>query len=144
MLRHLGEQAAAERVETAVREVIAEGDAHDLRPRRQRRAPRAFADAIIERLGATAGAAVLTAPDAGEREAEAQMLLRYRGSEGMLAWAFHRISGVAIWVFILLHVFDIWLVGGEPDAVRRRPEVYASPSGGSARCSSARRSCTTR
>ena len=24
-------------------------------------------------------------------------MLRYRGSEGMLAWAFHRISGVAIW-----------------------------------------------
>ena len=37
------------------------------------------------------------------------MLLRYRGSEGMLAWAFHRVSGVAIWAFILLHVFDIWL-----------------------------------
>ena len=35
------------------------------------------------------------------------MLLRYRGSEGMLAWAFHRISGVAIWAFILLHVLDI-------------------------------------
>ena len=29
----------------------------------------------------------------------------------MLAWAFHRISGVAIWAFILLHVLDIWLVG---------------------------------
>ena len=37
------------------------------------------------------------------------MLFRYRGSEGMLAWAFHRISGVAIWAFILLHVLDIWL-----------------------------------
>ncbi len=42
------------------------------------------------------------------------MLLRYRGSEGMLAWAFHRISGVAIWAFILLHVLDIWLVGANP------------------------------
>ena len=45
------------------------------------------------------------------------MLLRYRGSEGMLAWAFHRISGVAIWAFILLHVLDIWLVGVNPDAL---------------------------
>ena len=26
------------------------------------------------------------------------MLFRYRGSEGMVAWAFHRIAGVAIWV----------------------------------------------
>jgi succinate dehydrogenase/fumarate reductase cytochrome b subunit len=45
------------------------------------------------------------------------MLLRYRGSEGMLAWAFHRISGVAIWAFILLHVLDIWLVGANPASV---------------------------
>ena len=56
MLRHLGEQPAAERVERRSREVIAEGRHTDLRPRRQRRDQR-FADAIIERLGATAGAA---------------------------------------------------------------------------------------
>ena len=36
MLRHLGEQDAAERVETALREVIAEGKDDDLRPRRDR------------------------------------------------------------------------------------------------------------
>ncbi len=40
------------------------------------------------------------------------MLLRYRGREGMLAWAFHRISGVAIWLFVVFHVIDIYLVGG--------------------------------
>jgi len=33
----------------------------------------------------------------------------YRGGEGMLAWAFHRISGIGVWAFVLLHVFDIWL-----------------------------------
>ena len=37
MLRHLGEQAAAERVETAVRDVIAEGRDTHLRPRRRDR-----------------------------------------------------------------------------------------------------------
>ena len=43
------------------------------------------------------------------------MLLRYRGSEGMLAWAFHRISGVAIWAFILLHILDIsWMPERDP------------------------------
>ena len=46
------------------------------------------------------------------------MLFRYRGSEGMLAWAFHRISGVAIWVFIVLHVFDIWLAGADAIVAR--------------------------
>ncbi|HET7829232.1 MAG TPA: succinate dehydrogenase, cytochrome b556 subunit [Candidatus Limnocylindrales bacterium] len=57
------------------------------------------------------------------------MLLRYRGSEGMLAWAFHRISGVAIWAFILLHVLDIWLVGANPALYDEVLQFYASPIG---------------
>src|SRR6478672_3851266 len=56
MLRHLGEQPAAERVEAAVRDVIAEGKAttYDLGGST---GTAGFADAIIERLGASAGAA---------------------------------------------------------------------------------------
>jgi len=57
------------------------------------------------------------------------MLLRYRGGEGMLAWAFHRISGVAIWAFVVLHVIDIYLVGGNPDAYNELLAIYASPIG---------------
>ena len=57
------------------------------------------------------------------------MSLRYRGGEGMLAWAFHRISGVAIWAFILLHVLDIWLVGVNPGLYDEVLKVYASPFG---------------
>jgi succinate dehydrogenase / fumarate reductase cytochrome b subunit len=57
------------------------------------------------------------------------MLLRYRGREGMLAWAFHRISGVAIWAFLLLHVLDIWLVGANPGLYDEVLQVYASPPG---------------
>ena len=57
------------------------------------------------------------------------MLLRYRGSEGMLAWAFHRISGVAIWAFILLHVLDIWLVGVNSDLYDEVLAIYSSPFG---------------
>ncbi len=57
------------------------------------------------------------------------MLLRYRGREGMLAWAFHRISGVAIWLFIVLHVIDIYLVGGDPNAYNTILQVYASTPG---------------
>ncbi len=57
------------------------------------------------------------------------MLLRYRGSEGMLAWAFHRISGIAIWLFILLHVLDIWLVGANPGLYDEVLQIYASPFG---------------
>jgi succinate dehydrogenase / fumarate reductase, cytochrome b subunit len=57
------------------------------------------------------------------------MLLRYRGSEGMLAWAFHRIAGIAIWAFILLHVLDIWLVGANSELYDEVLAVYASPFG---------------
>ena len=57
------------------------------------------------------------------------MLLRYRGSEGMLAWAFHRVSGVAIWAFILLHVLDIWLASVNPSLYDEVLQVYASPFG---------------
>jgi len=57
------------------------------------------------------------------------MLLRYRGGPGMLAWAFHRISGVAIWAFVVLHVIDIYLVGGNPQAYDDLLAIYASPAG---------------
>ncbi len=57
------------------------------------------------------------------------MLLRYRGGEGMLAWAFHRISGVAIWLFVVLHVIDIFLVGAAPDAYDTLLFIYATPPG---------------
>ena len=72
------------------------------------------------------------------------MLLRYRGSEGMLAWAFHRISGVAIWLFILLHVLDIWLAGVDPQLYDDVCRSTRARSAGSLERSSARRSCTTR
>ncbi|HEU5202968.1 MAG TPA: succinate dehydrogenase, cytochrome b556 subunit [Candidatus Limnocylindrales bacterium] len=57
------------------------------------------------------------------------MLLRYRGGEGMLAWAFHRISGVAIWAFLVLHVVDIFLVGAAPDTYDTLLAIYAHPIG---------------
>ena len=57
------------------------------------------------------------------------MLFRYRGSEGMLAWAFHRISGVAIWAFILLHVLDIWLANVNATLYNDLLGLYGSPVG---------------
>ena len=57
------------------------------------------------------------------------MLFRYRGREGMFAWAFHRIAGVAIWAFVVLHVIDIYLVGGNPGAYNELLQIYASPAG---------------
>lgn len=47
----------------------------------------------------------------------------------MLAWAFHRISGVAVWLFILFHIFSIWLVGANPELYDQLHKVYATPVG---------------
>ena len=56
-------------------------------------------------------------------------LLRYRGREGMIAWAFHRISGVGIFAFVVLHVIDIYLVGGNPALYDEVLDFYASVPG---------------
>ena len=57
------------------------------------------------------------------------MLLRYRGREGMAAWAFHRLSGVGILLFVVLHVIDIFLVGADPRAYDELLAFYASIPG---------------
>jgi succinate dehydrogenase / fumarate reductase cytochrome b subunit len=62
------------------------------------------------------------------------MLLRYRGSEGMVAWAFHRISAIAIWLFVMLHVLDIYLAGGNPNVYNELLSIYASTPGRIAEC----------
>jgi succinate dehydrogenase / fumarate reductase, cytochrome b subunit len=35
----------------------------------------------------------------------------YRGQSGMFSWLFHRISGLGILLFLLLHIVDITLLG---------------------------------
>jgi succinate dehydrogenase / fumarate reductase, cytochrome b subunit len=55
--------------------------------------------------------------------------LRYRPREGMVAWAFHRISGLGIFAFVVLHVLDIYLVGGNPQLYDEVLAFYASIPG---------------
>jgi succinate dehydrogenase / fumarate reductase cytochrome b subunit len=47
----------------------------------------------------------------------------------MVAWAFHRISGIAVWLFVILHVADIYLVGGNPAAYDHLLGIYSSVPG---------------
>ena len=58
-----------------------------------------------------------------------QLLLSYRGRVGSWAWLFHRISGIGIWLFVILHVIDIFLVGNNPQAYDDILTFYASPIG---------------
>jgi succinate dehydrogenase / fumarate reductase cytochrome b subunit len=53
-------------------------------------------------------------------------IARYRGREGMLAWAFHRISGIGIFLFVVLHVVDIYLVGGNAQLYNEVLAFYGS------------------
>jgi len=48
----------------------------------------------------------------------------YKGSPGQWSWLLHRITGVAIILFLFAHVVDTAVVGWGPDAYNRVVEVY--------------------
>ena len=39
----------------------------------------------------------------------------YRGREGQIAWMLHRITGLGVFFFLALHIFDIFLMAFGPD-----------------------------
>ena len=51
----------------------------------------------------------------------------YRGGEGMWSWVAHRITGVAVFFFLLVHVLDTALVRVSPDAYDRVIASYKTP-----------------
>ncbi len=48
----------------------------------------------------------------------------YRGREGMWSWVFHRVSGVAIFFFLLVHILDTALVRISPIAYNAVMSTY--------------------
>jgi len=51
----------------------------------------------------------------------------YRGREGMWSWVLHRITGVAIFFFLLVHVLDTSLVRLSPEAYNAVIGAYKTP-----------------
>jgi succinate dehydrogenase / fumarate reductase cytochrome b subunit len=51
----------------------------------------------------------------------------YRGREGQWSWVAHRVTGVAIILFLFAHVVDTALVGWGPSAYNRVVAVYHNP-----------------
>nr|WP_188668332.1 succinate dehydrogenase, cytochrome b556 subunit [Tersicoccus solisilvae] len=51
----------------------------------------------------------------------------YRGREGMWSWVGHRITGVVIFFFLLVHVLDTSLVRVSPQAYDAVIEQYKNP-----------------
>lgn len=51
----------------------------------------------------------------------------YRGREGMWSWVLHRITGVAIYFFLLVHVLDTALVRLSPESYNAVIDSYKTP-----------------
>lgn len=51
----------------------------------------------------------------------------YRGYEGMWSWVLHRITGVAIFFFLLVHVLDTALIRVSPEAYNAVMSTYKTP-----------------
>jgi succinate dehydrogenase / fumarate reductase cytochrome b subunit len=51
----------------------------------------------------------------------------YRGHEGQWSWLAHRVTGVAIILFLFAHVIDTAVVGWGPNAYNRVVSVYENP-----------------
>ena len=51
----------------------------------------------------------------------------YRGGEGMWSWVAHRITGVAVFFFLLVHVLDTALVRVSPHAFDTVIATYKTP-----------------
>ncbi|MFD1715528.1 succinate dehydrogenase, cytochrome b556 subunit [Amnibacterium flavum] len=51
----------------------------------------------------------------------------YRGGEGMWSWVLHRITGVAIYFFLLVHILDTALVRVSPEAYNAVINTYKNP-----------------
>jgi len=52
--------------------------------------------------------------------------LRYRGREGMFAWLLHRLSGLGVLLFLVIHIFDIFLMGFGPKTFNALLVLYHS------------------
>jgi succinate dehydrogenase / fumarate reductase cytochrome b subunit len=51
----------------------------------------------------------------------------YRGYTGMWSWVLHRITGVAIFFFLLVHILDTALVRVSPEAYNAVMSSYKTP-----------------
>ena len=51
----------------------------------------------------------------------------YRGKEGQWSWILHRVTGVAVLLFLLVHIIDTLLVGWGPDVYNEVMKLYQHP-----------------
>lgn len=66
-----------------------------------------------------------TSPQPGKKRSLGGSL--YRGNEGMWSWVLHRITGVAIFFFLLVHVLDSALLLVSPEVYDAVIGAYKTP-----------------
>ncbi|PZU40016.1 MAG: succinate dehydrogenase, cytochrome b556 subunit [Microbacterium sp.] len=67
------------------------------------------------------------APSISETTSKRPAGTLYRGREGMWSWVLHRITGVAIFFFLLVHVLDTALIRVSPEAYDAVIGTYKNP-----------------
>ncbi len=50
----------------------------------------------------------------------------YRGREGMISWALHRLTGLGVLMFLLIHIADIYVIGYGPEEFDSLLFIYHS------------------
>jgi succinate dehydrogenase / fumarate reductase, cytochrome b subunit len=51
----------------------------------------------------------------------------YRGQSGMWSWLLHRVGGIAILLFLLIHIVDITMLGFGRDVYNTALGIFATP-----------------
>lgn len=54
------------------------------------------------------------------------MLRVYRGREGMISWALHRLTGLGVLLFLLIHIADIYVISYGPEEFDALLFIYSS------------------
>jgi succinate dehydrogenase / fumarate reductase cytochrome b subunit len=54
--------------------------------------------------------------------------LTYRGGPGHWSWVLHRLSGIGVFLFLLIHIVDISLIGWGPHVFNRLLFLYRYPA----------------
>jgi succinate dehydrogenase / fumarate reductase cytochrome b subunit len=50
----------------------------------------------------------------------------YRGREGMISWALHRLTGLGVLLFLLIHIADIYVISYGPEEFDDLLYIYNS------------------
>jgi succinate dehydrogenase / fumarate reductase, cytochrome b subunit len=69
----------------------------------------------------------IEAPNAPTRGRSTSAGTLYRGGTGMWSWVLHRVTGVAIYFFLLVHILDTALVRLSPAAYNAVIGTYKTP-----------------